>query len=135
MRLATKRQQSIAPLADCHHQKGAALQEKREIRDGKEFTVTVLGEREGLPFTCFACKRTLPHDQLSRSETHKYGNKSWFLCEGCDWQRNKPAPKEQDGDMSRFHNTKFPFAATINGEPVTVWPDWIEHEETELPID
>jgi len=24
--------------------------------------------------------------------------------------------------------TKFPFRALINGEPVTVWPDWIEHE-------
>jgi hypothetical protein len=25
--------------------------------------------------------------------------------------------------------TKFPFAAKINGELVTVWPDWIEWEE------
>jgi hypothetical protein len=38
--------------------------------------------------------------------------------------------KEQDGDMSRFHQTKFPFAATINGTPVIVWPDWIEYPET-----
>jgi hypothetical protein len=27
--------------------------------------------------------------------------------------------------------TKFPFAATVNGEPVTVWPDWIEREEVD----
>lgn len=27
--------------------------------------------------------------------------------------------------------TKFPFAATINGEPVVVWPDWIEHQKSE----
>ena len=41
-------------------------------------------------------------------------------------------PKEQDGDMSRFHLTRFPFAATINGEPVFVWPDWIEREDDAL---
>jgi len=109
------------------------LQEKREIRDDKEYTVTVLDEREGLPFYCFACKRTLPHNQLSRSETHKYGNKSWFLCEGCDWQREKHTPKEQDGDMSRFHKTKFPFPATINGKPVVVHQDRIEHLEPDDP--
>ena len=42
-------------------------------------------------------------------------------------------PKEQDGDMSRFHKTKFPFAATINGKPVTVWPDRIEREGDSPP--
>ena len=111
------------------------MRQRRETREGKEYTVTVLGEREGLPFTCFACKRTLPHSKLSRSEPHKHGKTNWFLCKNCDWKRKERAPKEQDGDMSRFHKTKFPFAATINGNPVTVWPDWIEHEEPELPID
>lgn len=24
------------------------------------------------------------------------------------------------------HRTRFPFKATINGEEVVVWPDWIE---------
>ena len=28
-----------------------------------------------------------------------------------------------------FEPTVFPFAATVNGEPVVVWPDWIEREE------
>lgn len=47
--------------------------------------------------------------------------------------REGRTPKEQDGDMSVFPQTKFPFAATINNQPVTVWSDWIEREEP--PID
>jgi len=31
----------------------------------------------------------------------------------------------------RLTRTKFPFAATINGEQATVWPDHVEYEDDE----
>lgn len=106
------------------------MQKRTEIRDGKEYTVTVLDGNEGMPFTCFACKYTFPFHRLSRSEPYKHGKKNWFLCKGCDWKRQDRIEniKEQDLDMTRFHQTKFPFSATVNGEPITVWHDWIERE-------
>jgi hypothetical protein len=27
--------------------------------------------------------------------------------------------------------TRYPFRATINGEPVIVWPDWIERDDSD----
>lgn len=94
------------------------MADRVEIRDGKEYRVTVLPSAIPPP---------------GRSQTSRY-----HLNEVGKQAKDRPAakprragyiPKQQDGDTSRFHLTKFPFRAWINGEPVTVWPDWIEAEE------
>ena len=110
---------------------GTDLHQRTEIRDGKEYTVIVLNEREGLPFFCFACKRTLPRDRLSRSDQHKRAKKCWFLCKGCDWKRQDriEEQKEEARNAVRNPQTKYPFNATLNGKQVVVWPDRIELEE------
>ena len=48
---------------------------------------------------------------------------AWLEAKIKEKHANRPDP-----GPSPFPPTKFPFAATINGKPVTVWPDWIEHE-------
>ena len=108
------------------------MQEKREIRNGKEFRVFVLPEAEPPQYRSHNSRYQLREVGKHESAPPPKPMKAGQIKRD---PRAYPPIKEQDGDMSRFHNTKFPFAATINGEPVTVWPDWIEHEETELPID
>ncbi len=93
------------------------MPDRIEIRDGKEYRVTVLPE--AVPQNN---RPTTTHYRLSDVGKNPNKKPSKPLRAGV-------VPKEQDRDPSRFQNTKFPFAATINGKPVTVWPDWIEREE------
>jgi hypothetical protein len=54
---------------------------------------------------------------------------AWLETKIKEKHANRPDPGPAP---ERFTRTKFPFAATINGKPVTVWPDWIEHESDPL---
>lgn len=42
-------------------------------------------------------------------------------------RRPDPGPPPE-----RLTRTKFPFGATINGEEVFVWPDWIEYQDERM---
>jgi hypothetical protein len=45
-------------------------------------------------------------------------------------EKKKAAPRRDPGVApERLTRTKFPFAALVNGERVTVWPDWIERKD------
>jgi hypothetical protein len=88
------------------------LPDRTEIREGKQYRITVLPEAIPHP------KR--PHTTRYRlNEVGKGGNEA------------KRPKNLQAGYIPKLQPTKYPFAATINGEPVTVWSDWIEHEVEE----
>lgn len=78
------------------------MNERIEIRDGREFRVTVLPPG-GIP------KKRSRKTRYHFKDVGKAGN----------LEKPKPPPPK----------TKFPFKAVINGEPVIVWPDWTEREE------
>jgi len=48
---------------------------------------------------------------------------AWLERKIVEKNANRPDPGPRP---ARWAETKYPFLATINGEPVTVWPDWIE---------
>lgn len=79
---------------------------RHEWRDGKLFTVTVLPP--GAP----------PKNRSRKTRFH-------YRHVG------KPGTPKPRPEPPIEHRTKFPFAATINGEPVTVWHDWIEWPDDE----
>ncbi len=47
-------------------------------------------------------------------------------------KEKKPRPQRQPPESEIVHpKTKFPFKVILNGEEVTVWPDWIERKEAD----
>lgn len=78
-----------------------------EIRDGKEFRVTRLPDAVPPPWKPQDSRKGFAAAKARRAKKAKY-------------EAAAPSPR-----------TKYPFAATINGNPVTVWPDWIEWEDAD----
>jgi len=81
------------------------MRTRTEWRDGRLFTVTVLPSNK-------------PPKNRSRKTRFHYKDV------GKAGDVAKPAPPKPIA-------TKFPFKAEINGEPVIVWPDWIERPDDE----
>lgn len=65
-----------------------------------------------------------------RTAREKERTKTWLATpDGREWLQRKIADKNatrRDPGPYPFPPTKFPFSATINGVPVTVWPDSID---------
>ena len=106
------------------------MQEKREIRNGKEFRVFVLPEAEPPTYRSHNSRYQLREVGKHESAPPPKPMKAGQIKRD---PRAYPPIKEQDGDMSRFHKTKFPFPATVNGKPVIVHQDRIEHLEPDEP--
>lgn len=90
--------------------------ERIEIRDGKEYRVTVLPE-------------AAPPEARSHNSRFKLAD----VGKNPDASPSRPlragsVPQEKRDELPQSRKTKYPFAALINGEPVTVWVDHIEYE-------
>lgn len=99
------------------------MPERIEIRNGREYRVRVLPDAVPPPW-----RNQTSRYQLRDVGKHPDAPKGKSIAPGIvPDQNNAPprAPKQHDAPVVH-PETKYPFAATISGESVTVWPDWIE---------
>ena len=76
----------------------------------------------------------MPKRKLTKKQAKAFlatpTGQAWLERKIAEKNAARPDPGPHPDPPER--RTKYPFLATINGEPVIVWPDWIEREEEAL---